>query len=158
MAGHWSSPELGHGPLRAPGDCADSMGGWRGGGGYSLAVRFGDGVSQSSRRWGNVAAAKGARRGRCSGLRREENGAGMSAVRWGRAPRPFIGGRGGVEASRRGGDQPAAAVMAINDHPVQWGGEMEGLVGSEEGGKYSAVSGRGGVIGAAAGRAGGGGG
>jgi hypothetical protein len=50
----------------------------------------------------------------------------MSAVRWGRAPRPFIGGRGGVEASGRGGDRPAVAVVAINGHSVQWGREMEG--------------------------------
>jgi hypothetical protein len=126
MAGHWTTPELGHGPLRAPGDCTDIMGRWRGGRGYSLVVRFGGGVSQLSRRRGNAAAAEGARRGRCSGLGREENGAGMSAVRWGRAPRPFIGGWGGVEASGRGGDRSAAAVMGTNDHLVQWGGEMEG--------------------------------
>jgi hypothetical protein len=44
----------------------------------------------------------------------------------GRAPHPFIGGQGGVETSGRGGDRSAAVVMAINDHPVQWGGEMEG--------------------------------
>jgi hypothetical protein len=50
----------------------------------------------------------------------------MSAVRWGRAPRPFIGGRGGVEASGRGEDRSAVAVVAINGHPVQWGREMEG--------------------------------
>jgi hypothetical protein len=78
-------------------------------------------VSQSSRRWGNAAVAEGTWRGWCSGLGQEGNGVGMGAVRWGRAHRPFIGGRGGVEAFERGGDQPAAAVMAINGHPVQWG-------------------------------------
>jgi hypothetical protein len=60
--GHHGRPlELGHGPLWAPGDCTDSMGRWRGGRGCSLAVRFGGGVSQSSRRWGNAAAVEGVR-------------------------------------------------------------------------------------------------
>jgi hypothetical protein len=55
-------------------------------------------------------------------------------VGWGRAPRPFIGGQGGVEASGQGGDRPAEAVMAINGHLVEWGGKTEGLSGTERGG------------------------
>jgi hypothetical protein len=42
---------------------------------------------------------------------------------------PFYKGRGGVEASEWGGDQPAALVMAINGHPVRWGGKIEGVSG-----------------------------
>jgi hypothetical protein len=42
---------------------------------------------------------------------------------------PFYKGRGGVEASEWGGDQPAAVVMAINGHPVRWGGKIEGVSG-----------------------------
>jgi hypothetical protein len=77
-------------------------------------------------RRGNTATAEGAQRGRCSRLEQEENGAGMSVVRSGELLTLFIGGQGGVETSGRGGDRSAAVVMAINDHPVQWGGEMEG--------------------------------
>jgi hypothetical protein len=56
----------------------------------------------------------------------------MSAVRWGESS-PFNRGSGWSGGVQRGGDRPAVVVMAINDHQVQWGGEMEGRVGSEEG-------------------------
>jgi hypothetical protein len=39
---------------------------------------------------------------------------------------PFYKGQGGVEASELGGDRPAAVVMTISGHPVQWGRKMEG--------------------------------
>jgi hypothetical protein len=45
-------PKLGHGPLRAPGDYTDIMGGWRGGRGCSLAVRFGGRVDKRASKEG----------------------------------------------------------------------------------------------------------
>jgi hypothetical protein len=42
---------------------------------------------------------------------------------------PFYKDRGGVEAFEWGGDWAMAMVMAINGHPVRWGGKTEGVSG-----------------------------
>jgi hypothetical protein len=69
-------------------------------------------------------------------------------VRWGAAVlgAPFIGPEEG--AGRPDGEEDRAAGSGgINaGHPVRWGGEMEGRVGSEEG-ECDTVSGRGGDAG-----------
>jgi hypothetical protein len=80
--------------------------------------------------------------------RRVGNGAGDECGEEGRALCCFIGSEGKRNRAAGGG--------GINvGRPVWWGGETEGWVGSEEGGKCGAIFGRGGVIGAAAARAGG---
>jgi hypothetical protein len=70
---------------------------------------------------------------------------------------PFY--RVGGEAGRPDGEgKRVAGGGSINvGRPIRWGLEMEGSVGCEEGGKYGAISGRGGVVGAATAHMGGGG-
>jgi hypothetical protein len=95
MAGHWSSLELGHGLLRASGDCTDSMG------------RI---LTSGEVQWGGWGEPIEPAMGQCDGGRRCAARAVLGARtrgEWGRdecgevgvSPRPLIGGRGGVEAS-----------------------------------------------------------
>jgi hypothetical protein len=65
--------------------------------------------------------------------RRVGNGGGDECGEEGASSSPFYKGQGGVEASKWGGDRPAALVMAINGHPVWWGGKMEGEWGVKRG-------------------------
>jgi hypothetical protein len=72
--------------------------------------------------------------GRNSGAERAQaqrvgNGGGDECGEEGASSSPFYKGRGGVEASEWGEDRPAVVVMAINGHPVRWGGKMEGVSG-----------------------------
>jgi hypothetical protein len=54
------------------------------------------------------------------------NGGGDECGEEGASSSPFYKGRGGVEASEWGEDRPAVVVMAINGHPVRWGGKWRG--------------------------------
>jgi hypothetical protein len=63
------------------------------------------------------------------------NGGGDECGEEGRAPRPFIGSEGGAGPLDREGDRAAAGGGINAGRLIQWGGETEGSVGSEEGGR-----------------------
>jgi hypothetical protein len=77
------------------------------------------------------AAVKGERRLRA---RRVGNGGGDECGEERRAPRPFIGSEGGAGRPDGEGDRAAGGGGINVGRPVWWGGEVEGRVGSEEGG------------------------
>jgi hypothetical protein len=83
------------------------------------------------------------------------DGAGDECGEERRASHPFIGPEGGAGRPDGEGDRAAGGGGINAGRPVRWGGEMEGRVGSEEGG-CDAVSGRGGDTGAVRARASGG--
>jgi hypothetical protein len=68
------------------------------------------------------------------GARRVGNGGGGECGEEGQAPRPFIGSEGGAGRPNGGGDLAAGGGGINAGRLVRWGGEMEGRVGSEEGG------------------------
>jgi hypothetical protein len=68
------------------------------------------------------------------GARRVGNGGGDECDEEGRASRPFIGLEGGAGRPNGEGDRVADGGGINAGRSVRWGGEMEGRVGSEEGG------------------------
>jgi hypothetical protein len=71
------------------------------------------------------------------GARRVGNGGGDECGEEGRASRPFIGSEGGAGQPDGEGDRTAGGGGINAGRPIRWGGEMEGRVGSEEGGSVT---------------------